>query len=215
MTDSKKNIFSLKPTKMTESHFVDFDGKEKAVEEPTYTMAELAEAQQNSYQQGLHQGRSLERQEIETQLLHSVMNFQGKWTEFIDEERGKRLEVQKRAVMLAKTIACKIGVGEIEKKPLDWIEMAMNKVSKTLLDTPKIAIYVHPAHVSPLKERFAQREEVDVKGDEKLGPVDCWFDWDKGGAEFLLTDMMKNIESIIQDSCGEEKNTTEEGERAC
>lgn len=208
--DSNSKDSPLKESHMGKSNqshltFMDFDRQEKKKEdEPKHTSAQLQAAQQAFYEQGIEHGRKLEKNAVDTQLLHSLMDFQGKWGEFIEEERNKRVDVQKRAVMLAKTIAYKIGVSEIEKNAAERVGALMNMVSQTLLDDPKINLYVNPAHVSLLSHYLEKKDKIQVKSDETLGLSDCRFDWDQGGAEFLLKDILEKIDVIIQESCGQE-----------
>ncbi|WP_032113778.1 FliH/SctL family protein [Candidatus Paracaedibacter symbiosus] len=183
----------------------DFDDKPIMVEPvlpsvPTFSEDELAMAKEVAYTAGVEEGRRLQQNEINAQILHLVTNFEAQLTQFIDSDVCKWQQLQAEAAQLAKTIALKICLTEIEQHAVDRVVTCLEATTKMLLTRPKINVQVHPDIASPLTESIKQMieaGEINVMSDDTLAIYDCRFQWQEGGAEVILKNIQNQIDTYI------------------
>lgn len=171
-----------------------------SIPSPTFSEEELRGARELAHQEGIEEGRQLQQEEIETQILQVVSDFNTQFTKFIDDEAEKRQQIQVMAAKLAKTVAVKICLTEVEQHAVDRVLHSLNSITKMLLATPKMVVSVHASIVEPLKsyiQHNVKEEGINVIADETLKIYDCRFQWQDGGAEVILQNILDQIDTYI------------------
>lgn len=167
---------------------------------PTFSEEELSGARELAHQEGIEEGRQLQQEEIEAQILQVVSDFDTQFTKFIDNEAEKRQQIQVMAAKLARTVAVKICLTEVEQHAVDRVLHCLDSITKMLLVRPKMTVSVHPSIVEPLKsyvQTNVKEESVNIIADDTLKIYDCRFQWQEGGAEVILQNILDQIDTYI------------------
>ncbi|MBX3487262.1 MAG: hypothetical protein KF798_05105 [Candidatus Paracaedibacteraceae bacterium] len=167
---------------------------------PKYTEDDAALIKEAAYAEGVAEGRAIQQTVIEADLTRAMEGFEDKLIRFAEEEATKRHLVQSEAAHLAKAVAMKICLADVEKHSVDRVLSCMEKVTKTLLGKPTMAIHVNPKIAKTLMERvqdLIQNGQIIIQADDSLEPMDCTFSWASGGAEVLLKNTLDEIERLI------------------
>lgn len=184
----------------------DFDDKPIVIEPivvtpaPTFSEEELAVAKEMAYMAGVEEGRRLQNQDIDAKVLQTITEFEAQLTGFISEEAQKRQQLQVEAAKLAKTIALKICLTELEKHAVDRVVTCLESTTKMLLSRPQINVSVHPQIAEPLRDcikHMIEGGDIHVMTDETLTIYDCRFRWQEGGAEVILQNILDQIDTYI------------------
>lgn len=185
----------------------DFDDRPAEVEvvvpfppAPVFSENELIAAREIAYLEGVEEGKALQKKEIEADILQVLTGFDKQLTSFLDEEAEKRQQLQMEAAKLAKTIALKICLTELEKHAVDRVVTCLESTTKMLLSRPRIHVNVHPQLVEPLKvcvQQLMKGGDIQVVTDETLTIYDCRFQWQEGGTEVILQNILDQIDTYI------------------
>lgn len=187
--------------KFTFNH--DFE-KPKPVDEnaPKYTEDQVCAMKEVAHSKGVDEGKAIQRQIIEADLVNAVLGFEQELTKFVEVESDKRRQVQLEAAQLAKTIALKICLTDNEKKSVERVVTCMEKITQTLLNKPTMAISVNPKISQALGQRIQDLivdGSIQIKTDESLDMTDCRFAWASGGAEVVLKNTLSEVDRIINE----------------
>lgn len=186
----------------------DFERKEcDPVDELKFTERDIIVIKEKAIEEGIQIGRNKEKQEIDAQLIHSLIGFQDHLTRFVDEEGENRRQLQYQAAQLAKSIAIKICVAESENHAVDRVISCMDSVTKNLLGTPKMTLKVNPEIGSALSMRIQemiQGNRVQVVMDDSIAKMDCQIQWADGSADCILEKTVTEIDSILQETIGQQ-----------
>lgn len=186
----------------------DFEKSDKEREDRRkYTDAQLASEKQTSFDSGVEEGRRLQFQEIESQILTILGGFEEKFSHFMEQESEKNKKLQKDSIELARVVATKLAISEAEKNAVERVVSSMEAATKTLLEQPLITIQVHADLCAPLAQRLQQMGKATrVKIDhlDNLPITDCQFSWGTGGAEISLQKTLQEIDMIIENAVEEE-----------
>lgn len=167
---------------------------------PTFSEEELMGARELAHQEGIEEGRQLQHEEIEAQILQVVSEFDKQFTKFIDIEVEKRQQIQVMAAKLARAVAVKICLTEAEQHAIDRVLHCLESITKMLLIRPKMIVKVHADIIEPLKsyvQNNAKEGEIIVMADDTLKIYDCRFEWQEGGAEVILQTILDQIDTNI------------------
>lgn len=184
----------------------DFDDKPIVVEPiavppaPTFSEDELAVAKEMAYMAGIKEGRDLQKQEIDAAILQTVTGFEAQLTACLNEEAQKRQQLQMEAAKLAKTIALKICLTELEQHAVDRVVTCLESTTKMLLSRPQINVSVHPQLAEPLSDcikHLVEGGDIHVATDDALTIYDCRFQWQEGGTEVILQNILDQIDTYI------------------
>lgn len=183
----------------------DFDDKTIQLEpvvvhEPTFLEHEITAAKDIAYLEGVNEGRKMQQTEIEAQILQIVSGFDSQLNRFMDSEAEKRQQLQVMSAKLAKTIALKICLTELEKHAVDRVLFCLESATKMLLTRPKMTVNVHPDLATPLSQHLQpliKEGEIKVLTDDTLMIYDCRFQWQEGGAEIVLQHVLDQIDTYI------------------
>lgn len=183
----------------------DFDDKPVVEEpalppEPTFSGAELVQEKETAYAAGLEEGKRLEKEAIEAQVLQLVSHFEEQLTRFIESDMQKWQQLQTEAAQLAKTIAYKICLTEIEQHAVERVTHCLATTTTMLLSRPKINVHINDAIAKPLSQslkKMIDAGEIAIVPDETLAIYDCRFQWQEGGTEVILKNIQDQIETYI------------------
>jgi flagellar assembly protein FliH len=183
----------------------DFDERVVLIEpffstSPTFSEEELRGAKELAYQEGIEEGRQLQQEEIEAQILQVMFEFDKQVTKFIDNEAEKRQQIQVMAAKLARAVAVKICLTEAEQHAIDRVLHCLDSITKMLLVRPKMIVKVHADIVDALKvyvQTNVKEGEISIVADDTLEIYDCRFQWQEGGAEVILQSILDQIDTHI------------------
>ncbi len=167
---------------------------------PKYTEGDASHMKEDAFSQGVTEGRSIQQQIIDADLARALIGFEDKLVQFVADEACKRSLVQSEAAQLAKTVALKICITDVEKQSVDRVLTCMKKVTESLLGNPTMAICVNPKLEKPLTERVKNLiadGQIQIKVDEALDEMDCAFSWASGGAEVILKNTLNEVDRLI------------------
>lgn len=174
-------------------------------EELKYTDNDLEGARLKALREGVEKGRQQEKQSIDSELIQVLGSFQNHFSRFVQEESERRQQVQYQASQLAKEIALKICISEAEKNAVDRVLSCFESVTKSILETPKITLFVHPKFEKVLAEKMntvAQGDSVNLIADASIAVTDCKLEWQDGSAESILERIIDQIGSTLESSVG-------------
>jgi len=169
---------------------------------PKYTEDEMRLIRDQAYAEGVTEGRSIQQQIIDADLARALIGFEDKLVQFVEAEALRRQAIQSEAAQLAKTVALKICLTDLEKHSVDRVVTCMDRVTQSLLGNPTMAIKVNPKLVQPLADRvknLISQGQIQVRSDELLDEVDCAFSWASGGAEVILKNTLNEIDRLISE----------------
>lgn len=169
---------------------------------PKYTEDDAVLIKEAAHAEGVAEGRSIQQTVIEADLMRAMGGFEDKLVRFVEDEASKRQIVQTEAAQLAKAIAMKICLTEVEKHSVDRVITCMDRITKTLLGKPTMAINVSPKIAKILTERvqtLIETGQIVVQVDNALDPMDCTFSWAAGGAEVLLKNILNDVDHLINE----------------
>lgn len=182
-----------------------FDVAEPIVEEVInaliYTEDDLMIAKEIAHNQGMVEGRALAEQTVEAELVKAMIGFQDQLVRFVDKESERRREVQYQAAQLARSVAVKICITELEQYAVDRVVSCMDTLTKALLEKPKMNVNVHPDLAASLSSRVKDmitQGTLHVNIDPSLSMLDCKFEWIDGGAEVMLAKTLSQVDTLIQ-----------------
>lgn len=167
---------------------------------PTFSEDELAAAKEMAYMGGIEEGKVLQKKEIDADILQVLTGFEVQLTDFLKNEAQKRQQLQMEAAKLAKTIALKICLTELEKHAVDRVVTCLESTTKMLLSRPQINVSVHPQLAEPLGvciKQLIKGGDIQVVTDETLTIHDCRFQWQEGGTEVILQNILDQIDTYI------------------
>lgn len=180
----------------------DFEKNDKEREDSLkYTDAQLTSAKQKSFKLGIEEGRRLQVEEVESQLLNVLGGFEEKFSHFMEQESEKNIKLQKDSIELARVVATKLAISEAEKNAVERVVSSMEAATQTLLDQPMITIQVHSDLCGPLEQRLQQMGKttfIKIAQLDNLAITDCQFSWGTGGAEISLQKTLQEIDTIIE-----------------
>lgn len=184
----------------------DFDKTEcDPADEFKFTERDIIVIKEKALEEGIQIGRNQEKQEIDAQLIHSLIGFQDNLIRFVDEEGESRRQLQYQAAQLAKSIAIKICVADCQNHAVDRVVSCMDSVTKNLLGTPKITLKVNSEIGSALSTRIQEMIQghlVEVVMDDSIDKTDCQIQWADGSAESILEKTVTEIDSILEETMG-------------
>ncbi len=166
----------------------------------TFTEEELMAAKEIAYAEGVAEGRTRQMEVIDADLVKALIGFQDQLVKFVDEEAQNRRQIHYQAAQLAKSVAVKICITESEKHGVERVLKCMDELTQALLEKPNMTIKVHPDLASPLKKRITRMIDegaIQIAIEESLSILDCQFNWTGGGAESLLHNSMREIDTYI------------------
>ncbi|AIK96526.1 FliH/SctL family protein [Candidatus Odyssella acanthamoebae] len=187
--------------KFTFNH--DFE-KPKPIDEnaPKYTEDQAVAMRELAYSKGIDEGKNTQQHLIEADLARALAGFEEQLVNFVNLESEKRAIIHSEAAQLAKIVALKICLTEVEKNSVDRVVTCMEKVTQTLLGKPTMSIVVNPQISQSLSERIKDlitNGEIQIKTDDSLSVMDCRFSWATGGAEVVLKNTLDEVDRLINE----------------
>jgi len=178
---------------------------------PTFTEAQMKEAEQTGYRKGFLEGEKEGRAQAEAahgkqteELVALVGVLSGKIEELIDMHNAyvekKRIELPQLALIIAR----KVAGAALNDNALHLIDQTVKDCLERVLPAAHIVVSVHESLVSALEVRlvthFAQNHDpgvITIQADPAMTIGDCRIEWDQGSASRDTATLWNDIEAVI------------------
>lgn len=197
MTDYKKFMFDNN----------DFSAAAMNTVVITYSEEEYLSAKNQSFLQGKEEGIKETRQQQEekiTQLLQKALSSIDALTQAENRrEIEKFIEASKLSLLIIKKLlpelAIKYSLVEVENTIIDSI--------KSRKDEPRINIFVNEQHLEIIRKRVHEdlsqnnlTTQININSDPAISVTDCRVEWAEGNSERVFEDLLKQIETAINNA---------------
>ena len=181
---------------------------EEPVEEievvPTFSEEEVQQAREVGYAEGLATGADQTGNAIEAQTAAALTRIAEQMTDLTAGLENIRGQSRREATELALAVARKLAPALIEREPVAEIEAMVTKCLEEHTLDQHMTVRVAEDLAEPVRARLqAKAEELDLAerlktiGDPDLKGADCRIEWDQGGAERKLEDLVSTIETAV------------------
>lgn len=180
---------------------------------PTFTEAELKNAEQEGYRKGFLEGTKegqlqtqSEHAEIERLLTGAVEQLYAQ-VQGVITEYNRFVEMQKEELpRVALAIARKVAGVALDTNPLPLIESLVIACVERMLGEPHLTVTVNDRLSDMLETRLiahfehsSEPGEISIQGDANFAPGDCRIEWAGGKAEHNTEQLWQQMQAIIQE----------------
>jgi len=172
-----------------------------------YSEADMQAAIEAARRQGEEAGIAKGRAEIEARHNRRLAQALAAVSAALDKITGSHCEAVDRtrtAIELALAIARKLHPALAARQGLLEVEAALDECLKTLKKEPRLAAYLSPDLLDPVRAQLEQmitnagfEGRVVLIGDETMGGGDCRIEWADGGVERDAAKIWQEIEAAL------------------
>jgi flagellar biosynthesis/type III secretory pathway protein FliH len=176
--------------------------EEKEPEVITYSEDDLKAEKAAGFAEGFEQGQ----QEALTGVQQKLVQVQERISEnleIIHQEQTSFLHSFKNsALLIGRAVAEKLTIATLRKESVAQVEAVLKDIISKLEKTTEIKITVHPSIQKHIQEKISsfvigKKILITLEEDASLFESDCKVSWDHGGMERLLTDVIRNIDNVV------------------
>lgn len=186
---------------------------EVATEPPAPALSEedLLAAQQRGYAEGREDGIREAAEATEREIADALGAMPEKLAALFELQEQANRSIAEETLAVATAIARKAFPDLNARNALGEIERMVRDVLASVIDEPRVQIFVVPALRDPLTERLATIAErvgydgrITVAGDKAMARGDCRVEWNNGGAQRNLETLWMQIDEIVERNLGED-----------
>ena len=172
---------------------------------PTFSEEELRAARDEAFIKGKEQGINETTAGKEQSLLEAMEKIDNQFNNLFQSQEETAASNLNSAILVATTISRKMFPALNERGALAEVEHMVVKTMKSMLEEPKVNIYIHPdlepllnKHIGSLSKKVNYRAEIQIVANENMPLGDCRVEWESGGAERNTESMWQEIDEIIE-----------------
>lgn len=180
-------------------------------EVPTFSEEDVVAAEQKGYAEGREDGIREAAEATEREIADALASMPEKLAQLFQLQEAANRSVAEETLAVATAIARKAFPDLNARNALGEIERMVRDVLESVIDEPRVQIFVAPALRDPLSERLATIAErvgydgrIAVAADKSLKRGDCRVEWNNGGATRNLEALWTQIDEIVERNLGED-----------
>lgn len=178
---------------------------------PTFSEEDVLAAQQRGYAEGRDDGVREAAEATERDIADALAGMPDKLQALFQLQEDANRSIAQETLAVATAIAKKAFPDLNARNALGEIERMVRDVLESVIDEPRVQIFVAPALRDPLSERLATIAErvgydgrIGVAADKAMKRGDCRVEWNNGGAQRNLETLWTQIDEIVERNLGED-----------
>ncbi len=193
------------PIKYTFDQAFDGGAKTRHDLEIEQLVKDAEDRRQQSYAQGVEDGRAQALQEIEAATKDAVLQLGQSAQSLFDQREALESGLKQEMVHLAYAIASKLSSALIRTKPTAEVQALIEDCLATVSREPRLVVRVSEniseaitEQLDAMKSATSFAGDIVLIGEPQMGDQDCRVEWPDGGSE-RKQDMVKHqIEDAVQ-----------------
>lgn len=171
----------------------------------TYSEDELAEKVKMAEERGYEQGFKAAQTDSEQIIQGILIDINNKLLSLITDASAAHQTSEKQFMQILKTVVARMIPTMAEENAVEIINSFIATNFKNFNDEPKLSFYLSPEVIKEVQEKIVQlanhndfEGKIALHKDTSLGISDCRIEWENGGVERNLGNMLEKVDNLIE-----------------